>query len=156
MVFSSNVFLFGFLPCVLMGYIGFAYFARRFRFIFLSMASLAFYGWWDPRYVLLILFSVATNYAIHVRLSEKPGRQTLAAGIVLNLALLIYFKYLTFAAFQIKSLFDLDYAVPLIILPIGISFFPSNRLRFWSIRIRAKLAVRPSGLTCCSSLFSPS
>ena len=116
MLFSSNVFLFVFLPAVMLLY----YISPvRLRNTVLLLFSLFFYGWGEPVYLFLMIGDILLNYVcglwIHAeRQKGKTGKLPLITGIVLNLLLLAYFKYANFL------LGDLVPSVP---LPIGISFY---------------------------------
>ena len=116
MLFSSNVFLFVFLPAVLLLY----YVSpRRFRNPVLLLFSLLFYGWGEPKYLILMVGDILLNYICGLLIERdrrrgKSGKAPLAAGIVLNLMLLGFFKY---GNFFFGSL------LPEIALPIGISFY---------------------------------
>ena len=116
MLFSSNVFLFAFLPAVLMTYY---LVPRRLRTPVLLLYSLFFYGWGEPVYLLLMIGDILLNYVCGRwidadRARGGNGRRGLVVGVVLNLLLLGFFKY---AGFLFGSL------VPDIPLPIGISFY---------------------------------
>ena len=124
MLFSSTVFIFLFLPAVLIGY----YLLLRgmkARNALLLAASLLFYAWGEPVYVLLMLLSIAVNY-VFGRLLERRAhsKALLAAAVIFNLGLLFYFKYLNFTVDNLNALFGLHLSVPALPLPIGISFFP--------------------------------
>ena len=116
MLFSSNVFLFAFLPAVILLY----YICPvRLRNPVLLLFSLFFYGWGEPVYLFLMIGDILLNYVcglwIHAeRRKGKTGKLPLVVGVVLNLLLLAYFKYANFL------LGDLVPAIP---LPIGISFY---------------------------------
>lgn len=90
LVFSSNVFLFAYLPAVLLLY----YLCpRRWRNLLLFVVSLVFYGWGEPVYLTLMLFTIALNYAgglliDRYRASEKKAKGLLALTVILNLGLL--------------------------------------------------------------------
>ena len=95
MLFNSYDYLLWFLPATLLVF--FALGARpRLAQASLTVASLVFYGWWDLRYLPLILGSVVVNFAIARALQRRPSRPLLAAGIALNLGLLGVFKYADF------------------------------------------------------------
>ena len=112
MVFSSLIFLFLFLPVVLVCY----YLSgNRFRNYILLGASLFFYAWGEPRYIYLMLFSIVINYFIGLKMdisSKSNKKLLLLISIIFNLSLLIIFKYADFL-FGIKG----------IRLPLGISFY---------------------------------
>ena len=100
MVFSSNTFLFFFLPAVLMLY----YLApRRFRNAVLLACSLVFYGWGEPKYLLLMLAVIALNYVSGLLIARRRGRvasakAVLVCAVAANLGLLAIFKYTGFSA----------------------------------------------------------
>lgn len=119
MVFSTPIFLFLFLPAVLvLNYIiPKKYIAAK--NVVLLIASLFFYAWGEPKNVLLMLLSIAVNYVCGLLLGrfdsdEKKRKVVLWASVVFNLGLLFFFKYFSFVT---GGLF------PVIKLPIGISFF---------------------------------
>ena len=119
MVFSTPIFLFLFLPAVLvLNYIiPKKYIAAK--NVVLLIASLFFYAWGEPKNVLLMLLSIAVNYVCGLLLGkfdsdEKKRKVVLWASVVFNLGLLFFFKYFSFVTGGI---------FPAIKLPIGISFF---------------------------------
>ena len=139
MLFSSMIFLWIFLPVVLAG----SFLLRKPRFVnpFLVLASLFFYACGEPVNVLLMLFSILLNYGAGRLLAkfEKNDpyefrRLILALDILLNLALLAYFKYLGLLVEGINAVLSLfrggALAVPAITLPIGISFFTFQALSY--------------------------
>ena len=134
MLFSSSVFLFVFLPCVLMGYYILLRNRRQGQNLFLLVASLLFYAWGEPRFLPIMLLSIAMNYGfgrwVHrwkfqCRYLTLPVTLT----VICNLALLFVFKYLTFTLESLNSL-GLELAIPGIRLPIGISFFTFQALSY--------------------------
>ena len=123
MVFSSYVFLFIFLPIVCGTYFILPTKARN---GFLLMASFFFYGWNKPVLLIILILSIATNY-ITGRLVATEGQYKkvyLIAGIVINIILLLYYKYSNFIVRSISCLIPglADKWVP-VVLPLGISFF---------------------------------
>jgi len=125
MVFSSSIFLFFFLPLVIIGH----YLLReKYRVYFLLFASLFFYAWGEPRYVLVMLLSIAINYTFGILIDKAFANKSLAKtllvlSIALNLGILFYFKYLDFSLSAINGIFYTGYEYKDIIMPIGISFF---------------------------------
>ena len=127
MLFSSNVFLFAYLPIVLAVYF---LSPRWLRNPVLLLVSLFFYGWGEPVYLILMIGTIVLNYVfgawIHIRKTRgKPAGGVLAAAVAVNLLLLGYFKY---AGFILKSLQAVlpwldQVTLPEISLPIGISFY---------------------------------
>jgi len=127
LLFSSNVFLFAFLPSILLIYF---ICPRRLRNTVLLLWSLVFYGWGEPVYLFLMIFTILLNYVfgawIHGRMTGGKGAKgILAIGVAANLGLLGFFKYAGFFVTQLKELLPFMAAVeaPEISLPIGISFY---------------------------------
>lgn len=133
MLFSSIVFLFVFFPVVLVLYYCFS-FSRMLQNILLLLASLVFYAWGEPVYVLLMIASILVNSVLAVMIERgKSGRfrkMLLAAAVTLNLSTLFVFKYLGFVMESVRSeeLFGIK-AVSLA-LPIGISFFTFQAMSY--------------------------
>ncbi|BCJ93385.1 alginate O-acetylation protein [Anaerocolumna cellulosilytica] len=128
MVFSSNIFLFIFLPLTLCGYY---LLNQKFRNSFLLLASLFFYFWGDPKFILIMIVSIVLNYIFglliyysqHKRINNKIKKLILFLAIISNLGLLFYFKYLDFSIELLNQLFNMNISLKNIALPIGISFF---------------------------------
>ncbi|MGI3167469.1 MBOAT family O-acyltransferase [Pseudooceanicola sp. 200-1SW] len=116
----------------------------RLRVPFVTAFSLLFYGWWDVRYVPLILLSGAIDYlcAIRIHDSARPAarKRWMAASVVLNLAILIYFKYANFFLDQLSAATAVDLSIPHIILPLGISFYTLQTLGYTIDVYRGKIA----------------
>ena len=135
MLFNSYQFLFIFLPLTLLGYQIAAFWHRRAVVIWLSFASLAFYAYWRPPYLILLCASILFNYFFGSLISRRiPNRLhtgvLLAVAIACNLAALCYFKYLFpllnfTAAFTGSSRHWHD-----VILPLGISFFTFTQIAY--------------------------
>ncbi|MEK5240001.1 MBOAT family protein [Paenibacillus sp. FSL L8-0470] len=133
MVFSSSVFLFFFLPIVLLVY----YLLKiEYRNAFLLLASLIFYAWGEPEFVFVIILSILINYvfgiAIHYArsLNANFSKIMMLVGVAANCGLLFYFKYFDFFITSINQLSGADLALKHIILPIGISFFTFQGLSY--------------------------
>ena len=124
MLFSSIPFLYSFLPCVLI-----LYFAapKKLKNSVLLLASLFFYGWGEPKYLLLMLFSIVQGYVfgrlIEACRAPRGKRLCLAAGVGLSFAMLAYFKYADFLIANLNALTGLSVPLLKIALPIGISFY---------------------------------
>jgi len=135
MVFSSSVFLFLFLPVVLLGYL---LVGRRLRNAFLLVASLFFYAWGETFFVLVMLLSVLLNYllglAIHHQQGRRPARTILVLAVVLNLGLLTWYKYANFLVDNLNLLLPALGLAPVnlepVHLPIGISFFTFQAMTY--------------------------
>jgi len=135
MLFNSLLFLAIFLPLTLAGY----FLLARLRLTgaargLLTLASLAFYGAWDWHYLPLLLGSIAFNYLVGERIlgarGTPRGRHWLTLGIVVDLALLMGFKYTDFLIGSAGSLFGTDWEPLGLILPLGISFFTFTQIAY--------------------------
>ncbi|MCR4615079.1 MAG: MBOAT family protein [Clostridiales bacterium] len=134
MVFSSLMFMFCFLPAVIL-----LYFAvpDKLKNTVLFICSLIFYAWGEPVYVVLMLFSTVVDYT-HGRLvdkykrsgQDKKARRALASSVIINLALLCFFKYADFAVGTVNSIFGTSIAALDLPLPIGISFYTFQTMSY--------------------------
>lgn len=126
MLFSSSIFLFFFLPIVIIGY---HLLRENLRIYFLMLASLFFYAWGEPKYVVVMVFSIVVNYVFGLLLNVSAERKIyirkllLLLAIACNLGVLFYFKYLNFTLANINRFFGASFVYNNIIMPIGISFF---------------------------------
>lgn len=132
MLFSSNIFIFAFLPAVLLAYF---LLPTRFRNYFLLAASLFFYAWGEPKFVLAMLASILLNFAFALLVDRTREHRRIAKGIVAisvaaNLGLMFVFKYLNFAISNLNQLFDGFLPQTHVVLPIGISFFTFQALSY--------------------------
>ena len=134
MLFSSLIFLIVFLPIVLFGYYVPLRKWRPAQNVFLLCASLVFYAWGEPKFVFVMIGSILFNWMMGLLTDRFRGSKTakimIALDVAGNLGLLFVFKYLTFAAQNIKALFGATFAVPQIALPIGISFFTFQAMSY--------------------------
>jgi D-alanyl-lipoteichoic acid acyltransferase DltB (MBOAT superfamily) len=133
MLFNSYAFILVFLPLVFgVHYVLRARRLDRSAVAFLAIASLAFYGWWNPIYLLLIGALILANYAAVQALlaASSPRAKTwlLALGIGGNLCVLGYFKYSNFFVDNLNALFGLDFYLQQVVLPLGISFFTFQKI----------------------------
>lgn len=157
MVFSSSVFLFLFLPIVL-----FTYFIvpTKFKNLILLIASLFFYAWGEPKFVIIMLISIIINYIFGLVINLNKEKKTkskifLALMVISNLLILCVFKYLNFIVDNINSVFNLSISIPNISLPIGISFFTFQAMSYVIdiYRDDAKVQRNPLNLALYISLF---
>ena len=135
MLFSSNIFIFIFLPAVLFFYYVPLRKNRTAQNVFLLLASLFFYAWGEPRFVLIMMLSIVVNWAgglVADCFREDPVRSKLVIGTIVffNLLILFIFKYLTFTLTNLKLLGLNSINVPIIELPIGISFFTFQAMSY--------------------------
>jgi alginate O-acetyltransferase complex protein AlgI len=136
MLFNSQNFVLGFLPLALAGFFALGRIGgREWALRWLVLASLCFYGWWAPRFTLLLVGSMAANFLLgrHILLLRE-GRQRaaggwLALGVTANLAVLGWFKYALFVR-QILETAGLDLPTLDIFLPLAISFFTFQQILF--------------------------
>ncbi len=132
MVFSSLLFLFVYLPLTLLVYYAAP---RAWRNFILFFVSLVFYGWGEPVYIALMLFSITINYAAGFLVEKYRGRDRLARRVVfgsvaVNLLLLIFFKYYDFLAVSFTQLTGVALPVLGLGLPIGISFYTFQAMSY--------------------------
>ncbi|MDQ2762149.1 MAG: MBOAT family protein, partial [Pseudomonadota bacterium] len=131
MLFNSAVFILAFLPTTWLGF--FALGTRGYHkpaVIWLTLASLFFYGWWNPLYVPLLLCSMSFNYFIGRLLARRPSKFLLSAGVAVNLTLLGYYKYAGFLVQTANGLSGAAFPIPAIALPLAISFFTFQQIAF--------------------------
>ena len=134
LVFSSLLFLFMYLPVVLL-----IYYATplKYRNLFLFFANLVFYGWGEPVYVTLMLFSTIVDYTCGYMINKyrtknkKIAKTFLIASVVVNLSLLGFFKYAGFIANTLNVAIPfLNLPVIEVALPIGISFYTFQTMSY--------------------------
>jgi D-alanyl-lipoteichoic acid acyltransferase DltB (MBOAT superfamily) len=112
-------------------------------------ASLAFYGWWDVRFVVLPVGQIAATWLIALAHERTGQRMLLTGGIALNLLSLATFKYLDFILASAETASGLALPRAQIILPIGISFFSFQLISYLVDRLRGEApiyAFRPFAL----------
>ncbi len=136
MLFNSYVFLLAFLPVVWLLYFGLNK-GKWFQAakISLILASFVFYGYQNWKLCLLLLASIMVNYLVHLALSREEVKETVRKGImvsavIINFAILFYFKYLDFTIVNLNFLFRSDFALKHIALPLGISFYTFQQVSF--------------------------
>ena len=131
MLFSSIPFLYVFLPATLL-----LYFAapRRMKNAVLLLCSLVFYGWGEPKYLLLMLFSIAQGYLFGLLIEKYRGKTWSTVffwlSVSLSLLLLAYFKYADFFLDSFRAVTGLPVPALQIALPIGISFYTFQILSY--------------------------
>jgi len=136
MIFNSYVFIFAFLPVVIAGFYGLGRYSHHLATLWLAAASLFFYGWWDARFVGLLLGSIVFNYGAgyligHSQASaQRRAKLLLIASIIANLSLLGYFKYANFFVDNLNTLTGSAITMAKVFLPLGISFFTFTQIAF--------------------------
>lgn len=130
MVFSSMVFLCIFLPVVFLLHLILP--GIRAKNWMLLLASLVFYAYGEPVYVLLMIASAFVNYLSALLIEKKPSgkKAVMTINVILNLGVLVLFKYTGFLAESFNAIFGTAVPVPAIRLPIGISFFTFQAMSY--------------------------
>ncbi len=130
MVFSSTIFLFVFLPVV---WLVNRLLPHKGSNAFLCAASLLFYAWGEPIYVVLMIVAVLLNYACSYHMAEmtdKAKKRMLIIGVILNLLMLGVFKYTDFLIGTLNTVLGTSLPMPHLGLPIGISFFTFQSMSY--------------------------
>ena len=129
MVFSSSTFLILFLPVTVILYYLFGALTKNtnVKNIILLIASLVFYAWGEPVYIILMLISIIFNFVIGQDIdaarsggNDKLAKRKFVLSIVFNLAVLGFFKYFGFVVDNINTLLHASIRVPQLALPVGI------------------------------------
>lgn len=134
MVFSSLLFLFRFLPAVLLCYY---LVPRRARNLVLFLFSLVFYAWGEPVYIILMLFTILVSFAGGIAVDAmksggrpKAARNALIVSLAVSLSLLAFFKYADFAIGTVNTLTGAGLELLNMALPIGISFYTFQTMSY--------------------------
>lgn len=138
MIFNSYIFVLLFLPVTILGYYLIIYLKKyRLANLFLFIASLLFYGYANPLYLIFIIIHILVNYLFYkgIYLSSKKELQgnikiILGFGITFNIVVLIYFKYCNFFIESTNTIIGADFALRNVILPLGISFITFQQIAF--------------------------
>jgi D-alanyl-lipoteichoic acid acyltransferase DltB (MBOAT superfamily) len=135
MLFNSYVFIFGFLPVALLGYEVAGRFHRRAVVAWLTFASLAFYAYWKPAFLLVLVASISLNYLFSSLICRQipnavSSKKWLQIAICANLGALCYFKYLFPSLNFLGHATGHAYSWTNVALPLGISFFTFTQIAF--------------------------
>ena len=133
LLFNSYIFIFLFLPVVLMVYFLLNWVGReRISKTFLVLASLYFYAYFNYSYFFIIMFSIIFNYStVHIMAKKKKLKKLIfIIGLFFNISILVYFKYYDFFISNINLLFRTDFSLLNVLLPLGISFFTFQQVSF--------------------------
>lgn len=134
MLFNSYIFLFLFLPFCLGGFYLFAHWGKAVPAkLWLTGFSLWFYGYFNPSYLLIMIFSILFNYVCFRLINAAKAnwsRIIMAAGVICNLGILFYFKYFDFFIENVNAVFGTSFLLKGILLPLGISFFTFQQIGF--------------------------
>ena len=165
MVFSSYIFIFAFLPLVLLGFyllprlIAAPGRLRRAQNLLLIAASLVFYGYFNVSYLLLIAASILVNYLLALAIQNGRRKQIVklcfVVGVLFNVLLIGYFKYYDFFIENINFLFRGSFALKHLLLPLGISFFTFQQLSFLVSVYKKEEQVEDFISYCVFVLFFP-
>jgi alginate O-acetyltransferase complex protein AlgI len=136
MVFTTHIFIFYFLPLFLLIYFSLPF---RFRNLWITAGSYVFYGWWQPWFVCLMMFTTVMDF-IWGKVITRPGatrpqqKLAVASCVVTNLSFLGFFKYYMFGAETLNHLLAAagaeQFRVLRVVLPIGISFYTFHSLTY--------------------------
>jgi alginate O-acetyltransferase complex protein AlgI len=137
MLFNSYEFILLFLPVTFLVFFAIARLGREAAIAWLVVASLFFYGWWNPSYLILILLSMIVNFGFgefisraHENRRAARAKTSLALGVILNLGVLTYFKYAGFFFSNINALTGTSIDLGHIVLPLAISFFTFQQIAY--------------------------
>ncbi|MDJ0659222.1 MAG: MBOAT family protein [Crocosphaera sp.] len=155
MLFNSTIFILGFLPLTLLGFWGLSQLRlTQGVTIWLLISSLFFYSYWNIfspagqgqtiEYIFLIILSLVINYIIgteiaHSKQSSNRAKFFLIVGTILNLGVIVYYKYANFFLNSINSLFSSNYQIENLILPLGISFYTFTQIAYLVDAYRGEL-----------------
>ena len=139
MIFTSYEFVLVFLPIVVLAVYGASALGQRtLAKLLLFAASLAFYAWWNPQYVVLLLALTCFNYLvgswlIHTAGDESAARRRFALavfGVAANVGVLVYYKYANFFVQVASDVTGVQFAIGQILLPLGMSFIIFQKIAF--------------------------
>lgn len=135
MLFNSYIFIFLFLPFTLIVYYRIGSKGNYNAAIsWLVLASLFFYAWWNASYLYLLVGSIVLNYGLGILLSNHndthKSKLLLIIGVVINITILGYCKYANFFVVNANIVFDTNYHLDTIILPLAISFFTFQQITY--------------------------
>jgi alginate O-acetyltransferase complex protein AlgI len=144
MLFSSLTFLFVFLPVTLALYF---LVKDRFKNYILLVASLLFYAWGEPKYIILMILSIVFNFFIAKWIDKKSNKKKtnkllLFIAVLVNIGALFIFKYLDFTIVNLNSIFNTNIGLTQLALPIGISFYTFQILSYVIDVYRGKVEVQ--------------
>lgn len=132
MVFSSLIFIFVFLPLTLILY----YISPRFlKNTILLIASLIFYAWGEPVYILIMIFTTSFDYICGLlidkyRNKKAANKAIFVVSVIVNLGILCFFKYYGFIVQNINGILNLNLTAPNLPLPVGISFYTFQTMSY--------------------------
>ena len=154
MLFNSQIFLIFFMPVTVIGYYLLA--ARAsWRMGWVLLASLVFYGYWDIRFLPLLLFSVVMNWLLARNFGRHHHPIVPLLGVAANLLIIGVFKYANFFAGNVSMMIGGDFSPWDIVLPLGISFFTFQQISYLMDLRRGRAPVYPFGQYALYVTFFP-
>lgn len=153
MLFNSYIFILFFLPVSVIGYFVINKYKKQEKSTadlwWLFLMSSWFYAYANPVCLILLLLSIGVSYFISTKINAsrdqshlKEAKRWMVSGVVFNVALLIYFKYFEFFISNLNQLFQQDWTVKNLIVPLGISFFTFKQIAYIVDCYREKEQVR--------------
>jgi len=136
MLFNSYVFIFAFLPITFLIFFGLSRFRLvKAALIWLTVASLFFYGYWNPANLPVMVISIVFNHQLGEQIAiAKPGSKQakilLLLGIIANLLIIGYYKYANFFLSSINIVINTNFSFPIVVLPPGISFYTFTQMAY--------------------------
>lgn len=137
MLFNSYDFIFLFLPFTFILFFTIARLGHEAAISWLVLASLFFYGWWNPVYLILILLSMIVNFGfgellgrLNSNKQKRRGKFYLIVGVALNIAVLGYFKYIGFFIENLNLVASTRFDIGTVVLPLAISFFTFQQIAY--------------------------
>ena len=135
MLFPSEVFLFVFLPIVLVVYYALLRKTKMLKNIFLLVASLFFYAWGEPTYVFLMIGTILVNWLFGIAVDAFRDKKAVVyilfvLLVLVNIGTLGWYKYSEFTVLQINRFLHTNIPVPIVPLPIGISFYTFQAMSY--------------------------
>lgn len=160
MLFPSEVFLFVFLPIVVVVYYALLRKTKNIKNIFLLIVSLFFYAWGEPTYVFLMVGTILFNWLLGILVDKFRENKLIKIGlfimlIAFNIGILGWFKYSGFTVLQINRFLGTSIPVPVVPLPIGISFFTFQAMSYVIdvYRKQGKMQLNPLNVGLYVSFF---
>jgi alginate O-acetyltransferase complex protein AlgI len=133
LLFNSYVFILLFFPIVLIGYFTLLKLKQKtLAKLFIILASVYFYSFWSIKFLPILLLSISVNYVVanFINKDTKWKRLFLVLGILFNVSLLGYFKYVDFFITNVNTLFQSQFPLLYIALPLGISFITFQKIAY--------------------------
>ena len=139
MVFSTYDFVFIFLPVVVAVYYFIdSHFPPRAAILWLTLSSFVFYGWWNPKYLVILISSIVANYLLGIYLQNKSSRLFLTLGIIVNLLVLGWYKYSIFVLNNVNLAFDSTFLWKRCFCRLVSPSLPFSKLPGWSTAAAVK------------------